>query len=173
MPHNDENQPQQKPSLIVDDDWKAQAQAEKQRLSDQEKQRREASATPASAAPGSTDNEDQSSHSRGQIPKADFQTLLGTMISNAIMYMGGIADPQTGRPIVAPDHARFHIDLLAVLEEKTKGNLTEEEASALRRAVSELRLEFLELMKAIEQAALRAGPAGNQARQQANPPLQG
>lgn len=160
MPEADPNQPQQKPSLIVDDDWKAQAQAEKQRLAEQEKQRRDAATPAASAAQGSPDQDDDHDHQHGRIPKADFQTLLGTMISNAIMYMGGIADPQTGRPIVAPDHARFHIDLLAVLEEKTKGNLTEEEASALRRAVSELRLEFLELMKAIEQAALRAGPAG-------------
>lgn len=160
MPEADPNQSKQKPSLIVDDDWKAQAQAEKQRLAEQEKQRRDAATPAASAAQGSPDQNDDQDHQHGKIPKADFQTLLGTMISNAIMYMGGIADPQTGRPIVAPDHARFHIDLLAVLEEKTKGNLTEEEASALRRAVSELRLEFLELMKAIEQAALRAGPAG-------------
>jgi hypothetical protein len=66
--------------------------------------------------------------------------------------MGAFPDPKSGRAVVSLELARVYIDMLAVLEEKTKGNLSSEEASLLSRTVSELRLEFVELSKAVAKA---------------------
>ena len=69
--------------------------------------------------------------------------------------MGAFPDPQTGRAMVAPEYARFHIDLLAVLQEKTKGNLAKEEEDYLNQALNELRMQFVELMKAVTAMAMK------------------
>lgn len=91
------------------------------------------------------------------------------MVSQAIIYLGGYPDPQTGRAIVSLEHAKFHIDLLALLQEKTKGNLTPEEDSDLNQVLNALRLQFVEISKAVAQmqakaameaqAAAKGGPA--------------
>ncbi|MEL7485564.1 MAG: DUF1844 domain-containing protein, partial [Planctomycetota bacterium] len=52
----------------------------------------------------------------------------------------------------APDMAAINIDMLAVLEEKTKGNLGEQEAEELGQTVKELRAVFVETTKALQQA---------------------
>ena len=85
------------------------------------------------------------------MPPADFQALVGTMVTQALMYMGAFPDPETGRAIVSLEHARFHIDLLGVLEEKTRNNLTPDEASDMSQALNELRHRFVEIVQAIAQ----------------------
>lgn len=151
-----QNPPPGEAKILIDSDWKAQAQAERAKLAEQEK--KSAAAKPSAAPGGDTTLEG--------LPPADFQTLLGSMITQALMYMGAFPDPETGRAMVSLEHAKFHIDLLGVLEEKTRGNLTEEEASDLTRALTELRMRFVEISKAvaaaIERGAVRgaAGPAG-------------
>jgi len=85
------------------------------------------------------------------MPPADFQSLVGTMVTQALMYMGAFPDPETGRAVVSLEHARFHIDLLAVLNEKTKNNLTTDEAADLAQALGELRNRFVEIVQAIAQ----------------------
>jgi hypothetical protein len=85
------------------------------------------------------------------MPPADFQALVGTMVTQALMYMGAFPDPETGRAIVSLEHARFHIDLLGVLDEKTKNNLSPDEAADLSQALTELRHRFVEIVQAIAQ----------------------
>ncbi|MEM9066711.1 MAG: DUF1844 domain-containing protein [Planctomycetota bacterium] len=132
-------QPEQ-PKLIIDDDWKAEAQKEKERLSS-ESQAASASGGDPGSVPG-----------QPQMPEASFDELLRTFAMPALMYLGQIPDPQSGKAVVAPDIAKLHIDLLGVLEEKTKGNLSEEESSVLTRTLSELRMAYVEIVKAVEQA---------------------
>ncbi len=152
------DQPGEAPKIIVDSDWKAQAQREREKLAEKERQAKEAAekARPAaipgmpgagSAAPGGGGADP----AMQGLPPADFQTLVGTMVTQALMYMGAFPDPETGRAIVSLEHARFHIDLLAVLEEKTKNNLTKDEAADLAQAVGELRNRFVEIVQAIAQ----------------------
>ncbi len=123
--------------ISVDADWKNQAAAERERLAAAEQQK----AAKAGSAGG-----------REQLPEADFQTLLSTMVSQALMYMGAFPDPQTGRAIVSLEYARFHIDLLHVLAEKTKGNLTEQEAKDVQEILAELQGRFVEIAQAVAQA---------------------
>lgn len=146
-----QDQPQQ-PKIIIDSDWKAQAQKERERLAQKEKdaQAKAPKAPPAGIGgpqPGAVPGPSETPG----MPPADFQSLVGTMVTQALMYMGAFPDPETGRAIVSLEHAKFHIDLLGVLEEKTKGNLGAEESGDLTQALSELRMRFVEIVQAIAQ----------------------
>ncbi|MBL8990597.1 MAG: DUF1844 domain-containing protein [Phycisphaerae bacterium] len=137
------------PKLVVDSDWKSQAQAEKDRLTKAEEAKK------AAAKPG----ENAGGRGPREMPDADFNALVGTLVTQALLYLGGFPDPQTGRAIVSLDYARFHIDLLGVLETKCKGNLSPEEAADLNQALYELRMRYVEIGKYVENAA-RKGAAG-------------
>jgi hypothetical protein len=79
------------------------------------------------------------------------RALVGSLASQALMGLGAYADPQTGRAMIDLMGSRFAIDLLGVLEEKTKGNLTPEEASELKEVLSELRQRFVQIATMIQQ----------------------
>lgn len=111
------------PKIIIDSDWKEEAQQEKERLAEMEGD------TPGNQLPD----------------KASFTHMINLLTMQAIVGMGGMQDP-SGQPIPPdPQMARFHIDLLGVLEEKTKGNLEEEEKSLLSQSLHELRMMFVQL----------------------------
>lgn len=130
------------PKIIVDSDWKAQAQAEKEKLAEAEQ-----------AASASGDE-------RG-LPPADFQSIVGTLFSQALMYLGGMADPKTGAAMVDLEAGRHFIDLLGVLETKTKGNLDEQEQALMTQALAEARGMFVEIKAAVDrQMASRAAGKG-------------
>ena len=132
----------QGPKLIVDDDWKSQAQAEKQRLAE-----KEAQAQAKKQAAGGAD-------APGGLPeKLGFNELVQVMATQALSYMGAFPDPQTGKAMVALDLARLHIDLLDVIEDKTNGNLSKDEAAMLKGTLHELRTQFVEITKYLRQAA--------------------
>lgn len=138
-----------KPKIIIDSDWKSQAQAEKDKMAAEEAKK--AASKPAGAG------------GRGgprEMPPADFQSLMGTLVTQALLYMGGFPDPKTGRAMVSMDYARFHIDLLAVLEAKTKNNLTPEESAEIAQVLNELRMRYVELGKAIEEMAKEQAAGG-------------
>jgi hypothetical protein len=154
------------PKIIIDSDWKAQAQKEKERLTAQEK---EAAAKAAKQPVGGGGGAGPGAAGRGMggpggeaydMPPADFPSLVGTIVTQALLYLGGFPDPQTGRAIVSLEHAKFHIDLLAVLQEKTKGNLSKEEDTDLSQALNELRLRFVDISKAIAQMQAKAALEG-------------
>ena len=126
---------QEKPKIVVDDDWKAQARAEKERLADQvEKQASASSGAPAGGGVGS-------GH---ELPPADFIGLVGLLHSQAMFALGAVADPRTNQPFLDLDLAKHHIDLLAMLEEKTRGNLTDEEKQVLDRALYDARMHYVQ-----------------------------
>lgn len=124
--------------LIIDDDWKSQAQAEKQKLADAEAAKAAEAGAPGAGPEGAIE--------------PNFDELVKMLATQALMYLGAVPDPQTGKAMVAPEYAKLHIDLLGVLEEKTKGNLTEDEEKLLTSIGHELRLQFVEISKAVAQA---------------------
>jgi hypothetical protein len=123
----------EKPKIITDEDWKAEAQKEKEELAQEEAQQPEGGA------------EDR------QIPPASFVTLVNTIATQAMMALGGYADPQSGKRYVDLELAKFHIDSLGVLQEKTEGNLDDEEAQLVEKAIYELRMGFVQMQKAAQQ----------------------
>lgn len=142
------------PKLHIDSDWKAQAQAEKERLAQKETQKetqreslRQAAGHDHGGAPG-------------EMPPADFRTLVATLASQAMMGLGAYGDPQTGRVVVDVVGAQFAIDLLGVVEEKTKGNLTPEEAAELKEVLAHLRARFVQIARLVASQMQRDGGAG-------------
>lgn len=142
------------PKIQIDSDWKAQAQAEKEQLRAQE----EKAKSQGGGAAGKS-----SSAAQGEFPPASWDTLLGSLVSQSMMYLGAYADPRTGMPIIELEAARHYIDLLGVLEEKTKGNLEEEEAKNLATVIYELRMRYVQIAQAAASGGL-AGPAGGPAQ---------
>jgi hypothetical protein len=63
---------------------------------------------------------------------------------NAALFLGQIPNPKTGEPEVNLDLARMFIDQLAMIQEKTRGNLTNEEATVLRNTLSNLQMAYVE-----------------------------
>lgn len=122
-----------KPEILVDSDWKNQAQAEKERLAEAE----------AKAGPGAAGAE--------ALPPADLNSLVSMLVTQAVMYMGGMADKRTGGVIFDPELSRYYIDLIGVLEEKTRGNLSEAESKDLSEAVHELRGRWVQLTRMVAQ----------------------
>jgi uncharacterized protein (DUF885 family) len=120
----------EEPRIIVDDDWKKQAQAEKERLAQVEQ---------------SADDADD------RLPPPTIIELVRLLASQALMGMGS-QDPRTGQIVVALDLAQFNIELVALLQEKTRGNLTDEESRILTQTLSELRLIYADTAKAVAQA---------------------
>ena len=115
---------EEKPQLHVDDDWKAQAQAEK--------------AKHAQASP-------QEAPERGPLPPANFTLLVISLATQARMCLGDIEDPQSGQKQVDVELAKHNIDLLGMLEEKTKGNLSDQEKKLLDSVLYELRMRYVQL----------------------------
>ena len=82
------------------------------------------------------------------LPPADFATLVLSLGSSAVMYLGESAEPDTKNPARNLPMAKHAIDLLTVLEERTKGNLTREEEQILESLLFDLRLRYVEALKA-------------------------
>ncbi len=136
--------------LHVDDDWKAQARKEKEKLAERDKARAEAQATQVAPTPtptaeptpvpGGASDADPSADAE----PASFGTLLGSIASQAMLYLGLMPDPMSGRRIVGLDYARQQIDLLEVLRDKTRGNLDDDESNRLALTVHQLREQYVQ-----------------------------
>ena len=66
---------------------------------------------------------------------------------NAALFLGQIPNPRTGEAEINLDLARMFIDQLAMIQEKTRGNLTSEEAKVLSNALSNLQMAYVEVAK--------------------------
>ena len=117
----------------VDEDWKKQAREEREKIAGEVRPKQEEAAAGGGAAAGTTD------------PK--FLELIQALATEALMFLGAIAHPQTGQAVFAPDQAKRSIDYLHILEQKTKGNLSQEEADLLKNANHELRIAYVEASK--------------------------
>jgi hypothetical protein len=69
---------------------------------------------------------------------------------NAALFLGQIPNPKTGEGEVNLELAKMFIDQLAMIQEKTRGNLTNEETTVLRNALSNLQMAFVEVSRAQE-----------------------
>ena len=77
---------------------------------------------------------------------------------NAALFLGQIPNPKTGQGEVNLDLARMFIDQLAMIQEKTRGNLTNEEAKVLSNALSNLQMAYVEVAREGGGAASSARP---------------
>jgi hypothetical protein len=81
-------------------------------------------------------------------PDVTFASLVISLATTAAVHFGDVADPTTGQPGEANlEGAKQMIDILGILQEKTRGNLSPEEAGILERVLYELRLRFVEVQQ--------------------------
>ena len=80
---------------------------------------------------------------RGPLPEVNFNSLIFSLSSSALLHLGEIADPYTGEKKKDMALAKHTIDILAMLKEKTKGNLTDEEGKFLESLLTDLRWRFV------------------------------
>jgi hypothetical protein len=119
--------------LIIDEDWKREAQREKEILAAQEaEEKKKAAAEGAKRGP------------RG-LPRGDLAGLVSMLTTQALFALSLIQ--VKGEEEREPDLelARYNIDMLEAIEQKTKGNLTPEEQELLKNTLSDLRMGYVNI----------------------------
>lgn len=106
----------------VDEDWKQRAHAEK--IDDDHKVKEKEEVVQ-------------------QLPAADFNTFAAGLATEALMALGLVRDQEGRAPEVNGDHAKYMIDILQMLQEKTKGNLSAEETRNMDNILHQLRMAFV------------------------------
>ncbi len=122
----------------VDESWKEKAKVEpKQEEPKQEEPKLE---------PDTKQNQKPTDDST-PMPEADFKFFLSSLGMQAWIALGLLPNPMTEKTEENLQQAKFIIDTLVVLQEKTKGNLTQEEGKLMEGLLYELRLAFVEKSK--------------------------
>ena len=83
----------------------------------------------------------------GGLPPVDFHTFVLSLGSSALLHLGELEHPEAGAPQQDLALAKHTIDLLAMLQEKTKGNLTPPEDKLMESLLYDLRLRYVEVTK--------------------------
>ncbi|PYK69267.1 MAG: hypothetical protein DME45_03045 [Verrucomicrobia bacterium] len=113
----------------------------------------------------------QTSTNAGELTQRFIEFVL-MQAQNAALFLGQIPNPQTGKGEVNLEVAKMFIDQLAMIQEKTRGNLTSEESTVLRNALSNLQLAYVEVARegssaaSPEKSAPETAPAGEPAAQE-------
>ncbi len=117
--------------IIVDEDWKQEAKKEKEILAAQEEAEKEKV-------------KDQG-ETPGPLPQGNFAALVSMLTTQALFALGllKIKGQEEREPDLAL--AKYNIDMLETLEEKTKGNLTKEEEQVLGNTLNELRIGYVKI----------------------------
>ncbi|OEU65608.1 MAG: hypothetical protein BA867_12955 [Desulfobacterales bacterium S5133MH16] len=77
------------------------------------------------------------------MPKINFATFIFSLNSSVLVQLGLIDDPATGKKTKNPLLAKQTIDILGMLEEKTRGNLTKDEETMLKNILYDLRMIYV------------------------------
>ena len=80
---------------------------------------------------------------RPPLPEVNFTSLIFSLSSSALFHLGEIADPQTGKRARDLPLAKHTIDTIAMLKEKTTGNLTDEERKFLDSVLDDMRWRYV------------------------------
>jgi hypothetical protein len=125
-----EEEKKEEKKIIIDEDWKKEAQKEKEKLTAEEKLEKEKAARQRAQ--------------RGPLPKGDFAGLVSMLVTQALFALGAIkVEDQEKEPDL--EMARYNIDMLEALEAKSEGNLSEQEQAVLERTLNEVRMVFVEV----------------------------
>ena len=126
-----ENEKKQEKKIIVDEDWKQQAQREKEILAAQEEAEKE--------------KKQEQEGTRERLPEGNFAALISMLTTQALFALGLLQ--VKGQEKKEPDLelAKYSIDMLQTLEEKTKGNLTKEEEIVLANTLNELHMGYVKV----------------------------
>jgi hypothetical protein len=124
----------QEPKIFIDEDWKAQVQREKEEAAKKAAEAPvEVPAPSAAPAPGAPDHE-----------KVSFSTIVSVFSMQAMLALGLFPEQQQGEKVMVDLVGAKHlIDMMLVLRDKTKGNLSPEEQGLLTQTISEMQQAFV------------------------------
>lgn len=120
--------------IFIDEDWKSQVAAEKEAAAQQQS---------SAGAEGTQSSAGASNGDEMPLPEASFELLVTTFVTEAMVALGQFPHPGTGAIEADPEHAKFAIDMLDVIADKTKGNLSPVEAQGLEDILHQLRMAFV------------------------------
>ena len=110
--------------------------------------RAEEGAEPAAPPPATAASTDRApAGASPNLPAVDFHTFVLSLGSSALLHLGELEHPDAGGPHKDLPLAKHTIDILAMLEEKTKGNLTTAEDKLISSLLYDLRLRYVEATK--------------------------
>ena len=92
---------------------------------------------------GTAESSENDSGAETQLPEINFATFIFSLHSSVLLQLGLIEDPVTGRKTKNLPAAKQTIDILGMLEEKTRGNLTNEEEGMLKNILYDLRMTYV------------------------------
>lgn len=101
----------------------------------------------ASSGQTSSGQASESGEAGGGMPPVDFMLFLSTLALQAYVALGDAPDPATNERKVHLEQAKYMIDIIGVIEQKTHGNLSAEETQTLSQLLYELRVRFVEKME--------------------------
>jgi len=130
---------EKKPKIVSDESWKEEARIEKEKLKDQKTSETKSPADTGDAATAGGEP------FAGGLPPANFLTLVQSYRIQSLYCLGMLKLPDAEQGEVNLDAAKHNIDMLQVLEDKTKGNLTEEESMFITQVLHEVRMAYVQL----------------------------
>lgn len=86
----------------------------------------------------------QEEQARGPLPEVTLATFIFSLSSSALVHLGEIPEPETNRTLVDLPIAKQIIDTLGMLQEKTKGNLDQDEERLLKSVLYDLRMRYIQ-----------------------------
>ncbi|MGD0399670.1 MAG: DUF1844 domain-containing protein [Syntrophobacteraceae bacterium] len=86
----------------------------------------------------------QEEQARGPLPQVTLATFIFSLSSSALVHLGEIPEPETNQTLVDLPIAKQIIDTLGMLQEKTKGNLDQDEERLLKSVLYDLRMRFIQ-----------------------------
>jgi hypothetical protein len=119
----------------VDEAWKEKAEQEKQKAA-------EAGPDPAPETPDAEPK--AAGAARPPLPEASFGALISSLAAQALVGLGQVPDPASKKPVVDLEAAKFTIDLIQVLSDKTKGNLEPDEQRQIDGLLYDLRMRYVQ-----------------------------
>jgi len=125
-----EEEKKEEKKIIVDEDWKQEAQREKEVLAKQEEAKRKKTT--------------EEKAGRGPLPRGDFAALISMLVTQALFSLGMVqieGQDEKKEPDLAL--AKYNIDMLETLQEKTKGNLSKEEEKVLENTLGQVRMAYV------------------------------
>ncbi len=109
----------------VDEEWKKQAREEKERLAKE-------------------DEEPEAGSKLGPPPDPSFSMIVSSFVVQALIALGEMENPVDGKRMRDLEAAKFSIDMLQVLNDKTTGNLDDNEKKMLESALYDLRMRYVQ-----------------------------
>ncbi len=84
---------------------------------------------------------------RGPLPEVTLSTFILSLVSSALVHLGDAPDPVSGQMIMDLELAKQTIDIISMLKDKTKGNLTDDEQKMMEQILYDLRMRYVAAKK--------------------------